>query len=255
MSSFAHPDPYHSLPEALPVRVGNLNLEWIKKEGRWQALRIPGLPFPLSAPAVQELYTLLQALHLTLTADPVLTSETVLLFSQLHVADRATLLSERGSVWQPRMGLGVYPDQPPPQTWTRKDFEVFPEAGQKMRPPINNVLRLANKPEVQQEVLSECLVTGGLMRYYTQDFKLFTKEAYQQLAPLLTASVFQGFLFYVPLLNTASLTNADDEMLDLWLPRATAYMAQCPMEDAVVIAFRGDLQTVIREYGRAEQSA
>ncbi len=232
--------------ELLPVRLGAFSLEWLLRNERWQAVMIPGLTFPLPKAAIDALQQVLDALNAHLTRDPAISAETIVQFSQLHVGGCAKLMSDRGRAWQPRMGLGVFPDQPPPTLWTAKDFEVMPEPTMKVRPLMNTVLRVGAAKNVQEEVAAECLVSGGIVRVYSEDFRAFLRKSKDGLLPRLQGSSFQGFLFYFPLLNAASFRGAPDEQLDQWLPGVSAYIAECPQEEALVLAFRGDLPYLLR---------
>lgn len=237
---------HHSEPIERIQELGLWNVSWLTEEQEpWQAVLVHDLEFPLALDQIKYTEDFFRIFDAEVLRRGQAQPETFLQFSHLHVGDCARLLTERARVWQPRMGLGVYPDQPPPRLWNAEDFHFVPSENATMRPLMNTVLRMSDKVETQTEVVQQCAVSGAVMRFYSQDFRAFLKASKEQLLPRLTESAHQGFLFYLPVLNAASFRSSKNGELDAWLPGVEAYFAQSHEDRGLVVAYRGDLAAVL----------
>ena len=230
----------------LPIALGPYELDWVRQHQTWQAAQLPGFQFPLEPEQADELALVLEQLHEVLSAATAADGQTYLVFAQLHHAGCSALLSENGSYWRPRMGLLVYPDQPPPTPWTASDLHRLPDDPRPMRPPVNNVIKLNGDRAAQEEAFRACMPCGGVLRYYCADVRSFERQAKQTVSPLLTSSAMQGFFFYLPVPSGAAVGQADDALLDEWLPEVRAIVAQEPDSGTVLLLLRGNLVEAVR---------
>ena len=227
--------------------LGGLAVDWIDGFQSWQIALLRELSFPLTEEQAAWLNDVLQHLQQAINKQNGLLPELILQFAHLHVGGNASLLSANGRTWMPQMGLGVFPDQPPPRLWNKQDFEKLPEENGVMRPLMTTVLHVGAAEPVRREVAQIFLPSGSVTHIYTNNFRAFLLHSKKALETKIQAPAFQGFRFYLPLLNAASFHAATEEELDVWLSGVEAYVTQSHDDHGLLIAFRGDLVELLNQ--------
>jgi len=152
------------------------------------------------------------------------------------------------SSWQPEIGLGVWPDRPPPELWKMSD--LFRMARGERVPLMYQVIRVKGGPKANSEALDlllgsgmvEVLIHSGsaeeLLAHYKDVFLPNIKQPNLRIMP-----------FYVPLLDVKSLDKRRPEELRSWLGSAHLYVRESPEDDSILIVTDADLESLLRAGG------
>ncbi|HUA83756.1 MAG TPA: hypothetical protein VMB85_07845 [Bryobacteraceae bacterium] len=155
------------------------------------------------------------------------------------------------SGWQPEVGLGVWPDRPPPELWKMTD--LFRMARGERVPLMYQVNRLKAGPKANSEALHLLLGSGmvisivhpgsedELLAGYKKTFLPNIKQPNLRIMP-----------FYVPLLDLKSLQNRRADELHSWLGGARLYLRESPSENAVLLVTDADLESILKGAGARE---
>lgn len=194
----------------------SLRLERIEAPAPCEAYvaRVSGFPLPAEeAAAAGELWR-------NLTAGRA--SELFVQFAPLALGDGAARVMANAAKWRPEIGLGVWPDQPPPRGYTREDFENLGLDEQPRRLDYQ-VLRVAG-PEARDTMLG----SGALLEIVTPDGNQFLARARELLRTAIQDPTFASFPLYVPLLRAGPLQPE-------WLCGASLYLRESVEDRAILV--------------------
>ena len=88
----------------------------------WHAYLIPMEGFPTNRKSRPLLLKAISELIATLRSTKALQRAVWLLLDELHHENAVTQISRNAAIWQPDIGLGVRPENPPPRFWTGDDL-------------------------------------------------------------------------------------------------------------------------------------
>lgn len=221
--------------------------------GRWAGYRIP-TRFPIRREAErdrleQALWTLLSRLHPADSQPGVF-----LLMDNLHRDNAVLRLSRNARDWRPTMGLGLWPDQPPPRTMTGADILDL-EWGTTPRLPMHKVAGLGADSDMLHTAWTTMFGLGSsILTLGTGGAKRMLAETRQALKAPITDEGFQDFPFYFPLLGKKALSKATVEELDSWLGSTQLYLRESEEDKAILLLTRTHpltLSKVLEELGFA----
>ena len=107
----------HNIPLPNHRREIQLELHGVSAPLPWQAVLLSLGEFPLKPPRYGVIRHFFDLLADVLTGDHGMQQEVLLQMWKLAPATGAELVSKHGSLWQPELGLGVWPDREPPRSW------------------------------------------------------------------------------------------------------------------------------------------
>jgi hypothetical protein len=227
---------------------GALQLQVIPREGPWEAFLLPrSLPMPdPEVPPVREFFQRLSAI---LQKERGLKPEVFIQFTELHQKDAGKRLAEHGREWIPGTGLGVWPDRPPPASWTQEQFEdLLP--GESMPTLMYTLFQVTAAPEVRDRARDVMLGLGTVIQVLTEDeTETFLNKSRGVLLPPITDPCFTCFPFYVPMFDVKSLRNATAAQLETWSCGASVYIRESYHDAGILIACRGPLAPVLEKLG------
>jgi len=204
---------------------------------------------------------------------------TFLQFSQLHVADGSLRFSSRTREWMPSLGLGVWPDREPPHPWTldelrdlapdekprslmdvvlrvgapRKDMLPPPEQLKALPDKVRALLQDKLKAPTQakgDDIRNVMLGLGTVLQFVVAlDQESFLATARKLLLPPISDPMFTSFQFYVPLLQSTSISNANPALLEAWSCGAYAYIRESPEDQGILLWTRTQMEDVFRQAG------
>ena len=166
--------------------------------------------------------------------------EVMLQFDRCRPDVEIPLLRANARTWQPEIGLGVWPDQGPPTTWTKEEF--LASAPGTLRPVMYRVLRVQTEDRSAQALAWQTLLGSGvLVRVATSKPNAFLSATTGFLQPKIEDASLESFPFYVPLLTATALARPHPAFaaeLDSWLPFAEGYMRESQEDGGLLILSR-----------------
>ncbi len=161
----------------------------------------------------------------------------------------AALLSAHGVDWIPMQGLGVFPNRKPPTLWSWKDF-FLKLRGAPSRVLIRYVFRVSAGPEARDSARREMTGRGvGLEVFLNEDVDAWLAKTRATLLPAITEATFRAQPYFVPLLDSESLAEAQPGQLEAWLGGATAYVRESPSDQGLLILSTRPLEQVLQPLG------
>jgi hypothetical protein len=230
--------------EQLPAN-SPVTLKTIPTEGIYAVL-LPVQSFPLDPSHRTRCAEFLTWFRQAITTEWKLGCELFLQHDLLHTADAATRFAENAKHWQPRLGLGLWPDRPYPALWTRKEFSAL-EPGQKMRKVSYKAFRVAKTPSAQDNARQVMFGLGATLEIWlpVADLEFFHRTR-EFMLPLIQERAFRSYPFYIPLLEGKSL---QPEGASVWLCGASVYLRESPEDGGILIASGQCLDDLFRKRG------
>lgn len=213
----------------------------------WEGWRIPLSGFPTPEPELAPVRTFLNRLSEVLAAKGGLSTEVLIQFGQLHCGDGSDRFATHCHQWNPRMGLGVWPDRPSPALWKPEDFENLP-LGRSPRSLRNQVFLISGPPEARDAARNVMLGLGTVLQILTsQDTEALLSTTRELLLPAIQEPAFRSYSFFVPLLDRASIESAASSRLEAWLCGAPVYMRESVEDQGILLVSREGLGATLRE--------
>jgi len=218
------------------------------KNGPWEAVFWAVSRFPIPAEEIAPLRKLVGAFRQAFLKRGQLPSEVFLQTNRLGKLGSARL-SRHAREWMPELGLGVWPDQPPPALPSAADFEdLGPE--EKPRPMMYEVMKITGEASTKQFALAAMLGTGAVLEAVTPDGgEAFLKQTKALLLPPIKEPGFRRYSFYVPIIEIKSLGAATAQQLDSWLGGASAYIRESVQDQGILIIARAPLAPLLKDLG------
>jgi len=215
----------------------------------WESLLAPVSGFPVPEPQLSALRNFVGLLGGAIAASAKLSAEVFIQFTQLHVDDGGSQLSDHAKEWMPQLGLGVWPDRQPPTLWNREDFELLP-VGARPRQLSYQVFRIGASQPARTEARNVMFGRGTIVEVMMKDSsdKFFIKSKELLLPPIKEKS-FRSFPFYLPLLDSKSAKNAGPSQLDSWLCGASTYIRESVEDSGILILSREPLAPILDKLG------
>lgn len=200
----------------------------------WFAASLPVQGFPATAGEIAAADRLWNAVAGYQRQQSRLKSEVVVQIICLHHADGPARMMKNGAKWMPMVGLGVFPNDPPPTIWAPADFEDL-GPGEMPRPLMHQVLRITAGQEERDAARRALLGLGTIVEIWHRDVDQPLLNAWKELlVPPITDPAFLGFPVYVPLLRAASVETASATQLEEWLAGARFYVRESN-EDRMIL--------------------
>ena len=195
-----------------------------------------------SGPERSALRTFIEVLTAMIVEKWQLTAEIFAQLSQFEGGKEA--LRKYREQWIPQLGLGVWPDRPPPTLWTRADFvELAPN--EKLRPLAYQLLRISEKGAVRIEARNLLLDLASLLQIFTSDGDAFLRRSKAELLCKIDEPLFRNYPFYAPLLDSKSIESADEAVLEQRLCGAPVYIRSSREDNGVLLISRPGLSEII----------
>jgi len=218
------------------------------KSRPWEAVFLPVSAFPIPAEKMAPLRKLVGACRQAFLKRGQLPSEVFLQTNRLGKLGSARLV-RHAREWMPELGLGVWPDQPPPVLPSSADFEdLGPE--EKLRPTIYEVMKITGEASTKQLAMAAMLGTGAVVEAVTPaGGEAFLAQTKALLLPPIKEPGFRRYPFYIPILERKTLESARPEQLDKWFCGASAYIRESVQDKGVLIVSREPLTPLLERLG------
>jgi len=231
-----------------------LQLELKVKNEPWHVFYLKFDAFPGACDEIRKVRDFIRKLTAGMVRE---WKETFDIFVQMsalkHDDGSAPLFSRHGREWLPAMGLGVWPDRPPPTIWSREDFENL-QPGELPRILAYQVFRITASPEVKERARDTMLGLGSIVQIMGNDsIEDFLTKSRNALLPPITDPSFTCFPFYLPLLDLQSFSSAKPKELDYWLCDANIYIRESMEDQGLLLAVRRLPNEVFKLVGGSER--
>ena len=156
--------------------------------------------------------------------------------------------------WRPKTGLGIWPAREAPRLPTKDDFEAIKPG----EAPIQHryaVVRVTTALDARMEAFRLMSDLGNAILVATRDdSKGYLQRTKDLLTPAITEPAYLGSGFYAPLLDWASVEEADSPQLERWLAGAALYVRESLEDQAVVIVSAEPLAATFETLGFQRES-
>jgi hypothetical protein len=224
-----------------------IRLQALGQQHQFFAYLLPAGNYPVPAAERESYLEILARMETALYRFPSGSQETLLQMWKLHHEGASKQLSKNGKSWVPVVGVGVWPNKPPPAVWTREEFEAF-VPGEMPRPPISMVFRLKGESRQRANVLPLMGGRGALIQAWIQgDAEEFYKDCEQYFRTFITEPLHLAYPFFFPLLDSATLPSITAELADRLLSRVQCYIRESSEDRGVLILSRSSLEPVLKE--------
>lgn len=223
--------------EISPSRSRNTMVRILALE-TWSAFLLPyGTP-PVSQEHKQELHRELTALLARLEGDaPAPQLQVWLQVQAFPPDDTAQLVAQNGREWRPIMGLGIWPDREAPRTWRASDFTER-DWGTPLPSLMDSVLHLSGDRDAAIHGWSTMFGTGSsLLMLLNDTVSSFYEKTRDRLTAHITDPALQHKIFYVPLLDAASVSTLRDALSDV-LPDVKFYLRESKEDGGLLLILR-----------------
>jgi hypothetical protein len=226
-----------------------LSLRLLPARDPWEAMVLPLSRFPTPEEELAPVRQLLREFRRLLGKERETSSEVFLQLAALYLGDGAARFARHAPDWNPRTGLGVWPDRPPPTLWTIEELsKLLP--GQMPRPAMYQVFHITVFPVAGPDARDVMLGLGTVLEVLKPrsdpDWMERTKGL---LLPPIQDPSLTSFPFYVPLLEGKSIAGADSAQLDAWLCGACSYIRESSEDSGILILAREPLRPILAQLG------
>jgi hypothetical protein len=224
-----------------------LVLEQIAVAQPWEAFRLPVRAFPLADPERAAVQRFWESFASAAAQEWKLSAEVFLQFAQLHIGKIGRRVSEHARDWRPQIGLGVWPDRPPPALWTGKKFLQLDPGDLPVL--VYQLLRITKAQPAREQARNAMLGFGTVMEILCPgDGEALLEAGKQLFLPAIAEPLFRAYPIYVPLFEAKTLREAASD-LEKWFCGAMVYLRESPEDQGVLIAGRRPLGPLLEKTG------
>lgn len=206
----------------------------------WEGLLLPVSGFPVPESELLPAQWFFRRLTRVIRKEMALSPEVFIQMAHLVYEGGGSIrFSDHGREWLPKLGLGVWPDRPPPTIWSKEDFRNL-APGEKPRTLMEQVFRITKSDEAKENAADTMLGLGTIVQILTRDStEVFLRKAREVLLPPIKDPSYVCFPFYIPLLEQKSIAGATLEKLESWLSGASLYIRES-VEDVGILIMSGE---------------
>lgn len=166
------------------------------------------------------------------------------LFQNEYFAKGRDLVNPHLPEWRPEVGLGVWPNRPPPELWKKSD--MFRMARGERVPLMYQVSWIAAGPKAASRALDLLLGRGMIVAiFHAGPASELMADYKQTFLPAIQVPNLRILPFYVPLLDLQSLHQAQPGDLRCWLGKARFYLRESPQDNAILLIADTDLNVIL----------
>jgi len=227
-----------------------INLHLQESQFGWSSAVICGLQYPLTATDVEKTLRWTEHIIASFLAGKGRSFVNIhVQYNQLNLADAGLILANRGRDWMPQLGLGVWPDEPPPRLWCREDFTEL-GIGERPRPLMHQLFQLKSTDESWSEPRTLFWPSGSALVTLTHwDLGELYPRFREHFLPIIEEPSLRCFPYYFPMLKGTTLPLTGDAQSKPWLSGIRLYIRQSPEDGGVFIWCEHSLRSALHELG------
>lgn len=225
-----------------------LNVRKLQAIGSWHTYIIECPMFPCEARERELLRNSLLMLTEIFLRNFGLHRAVWLSLDHLHKDNQIREISRNGRVWNPAVGIGLNPEEPPPRYWSSKDL-LDRDYDSPMPVLKHTVLHLDTDMNGEDLAIQLMGGSGGLLLTFHSELGNMVRDCwYRTFQPLIEEDGLAAYPLYVPLLTKSSI-NTDGQALDTWMGKVDIYVRESVEDGGVFILSRRALDDSIRACG------
>jgi len=215
----------------------------------WEGYLLTVSQFRMPEPEARTIAFAVDQLRLELTHDKELNQEVFIQVEQFDDDAARALFRRHSKEWMPELGLGVWPDRPPPTPWTQEEF-LSTSPGERVRPLMFQVLQISTTAAAKRLATELLFPFGSLMEIYSREpVEVLYEKMMQVLLPPIQDPSFTCFPFYVPLFEAKTIAGATNLQLEEWFHGFSVYIRQSFEDNGVLIAAREPIWPIFERMG------
>ena len=141
-------------------------------------------------------------------------------------------------------GLGIRPEDEPPRTWVRNDFEKL-SLSDTLTPLFFNIMRATARPEALPAVRSAFLGSGAYLETFSPSGQDLFESATNLFKPRITNKSARMFPYHAPILRRSAIEKADLAELESWMCGAVLYVREAVEDDGVLFLYQGQIEPIL----------
>ncbi len=217
----------------------------------WEIAQIPVGKFPIAADRLDTMRAYFRAFAKVVTQTGSRYSQVFLQTWKLDAQSSGAVLNAHMKQWRPEMGLGVWPDRKPPQSWTEASFVDAAAAKFRGDEPELNVHRLIRltSPGIEPEAAEQLRGSGTLVEVFScykpePLLEISRRHALERIAD----QQYQDEKFYLPLLDMKSVAaSRTPEQLGQWLDGMDVYVRESAEDQSILVLSRLPLASLFEQ--------
>jgi hypothetical protein len=217
----------------------------------WEAAILVTGPLPADPKEVAAWSGWVTGLEALLVRMPEVKRELLLQVWKLGPKHGAEELEEHAGSWWPQLGLGVWPDREPPQSWNQEllsDAFAASLNAEEVPLPSHKLLTLKVIGDEQHRAARLLRGHGALLEMFSpQALEEMQERGRDLFLPRMVEKRFRKARFYLPLLDRRTLAAAKDaEELNQWLCGATVYLRESAEDQGVLLVAKMPLSPLLK---------
>ena len=229
--------------------LGPMALRVVPLPSPWEAVLLSVPVFPIPEGESLRVANFIQGLSAQVVDNRDWSVETFIQVEQSDDKECRRIYSQRARDWIPEVGLGVWPDREPPASPTPEQFMRL-TAGEKLRPPMYQVLRITASPKAKSEAFGAMVRFGPALQIMTpDDGETYLEKATASLLPPIEDAAYTCYPFYIPLLERKGIASATAAQLEAWFCGAALYIRESFEDQGILIASCRSLAPALERLG------
>lgn len=215
--------------------MAGISLRSVPAAENYAAYVLPVSAYPMPQPEFDRTERFIRALCAAAAERWSLASEVFMQLEQLDADGCREAFSDNARAWIPETGLGVWVDRDLPQKWTKEELaNIVP--GDKLRPIMFQLFRVSTDQAVRLGARSTMLRFGPVLEILTPLGEGYLASASRIFKEGIVDRSFTCYLFYTPVIEAKSISNAKPEQLSRWFQGMTLYIRQSFEDNGILIA-------------------
>jgi hypothetical protein len=219
----------------------------------WDAWLAPVSGFNTPEQESARVHSVVAAIRDSLIDSWRLNHEAFIQLEQFEDKQARAIFAAKAREWLPEIGLGVWPDRPPPAAWTKEELSAPP--GERIRPLMFNVFQISTSVAARRSAVATLFRFGSMLEVLSRGSAawLFEQMTAVLKRPIVDPS-YTCFSYYVPLLEAKSIQSATRKQLDEWCSGIDLYMRQSFEDKGVLILSRESIVPALTKLGGAPET-
>ncbi len=207
----------------------------------WEAYLIPLPSVPLALELRPLLLIAMTELLQAFAAQKNLAQSIWLLLDELHHENAVREISRNAALWNPSMGLGLRPEDPPPRSWTGDD--LLERDFNTPIPPLKHTIVMLETDQKGMDLAARLLTGFGALIHTLQNGTATDVSAtwYDIFQPTIEEEGYAAFPIYTPIFGVKSLAGVQAETLSKWMGEVDIYIRESAEDTGVFLLSRHPL--------------
>ncbi len=215
----------------------------------WEAYVVHAPPPPAPSEEAAVLRAFVSGLRMIAERRWQLTCEVFLQIWKIAVEGNAALYEDNLAIWQPSVGVGIWPHRKAPRRMTQAsamDHAADIMTGSEPELSSYHLCRVSGGDEAGRHAESQLIGRGMILEMYSPGgFSELQTAGRQVFLPGIADTVYRGFPFYLPVLDAATVAGAEAAQLARWTCGAELYLRESLEDHTLFILSHRPLREIM----------